>query len=81
MNNIPDFLVGADNVYRTAKHIVKQVLVYQENDTADNCVMSFDTYYRRTLKRDFAYMMAFKEKDNINGKRMPSTMFHRTYID
>ena len=78
---IPDFLADADNVYRTKDFIVKQVLAYQENDKAVNCVVSFDTFYRRTPERDFAYNFAFREKVHIDGKRMPSTMYHRTYVE
>ena len=43
--------------------------------------LSFDAYYRRTLKRDFEYGMAFKEKTDIEGKRLPSTAYSRTYIE
>lgn len=81
MNYRPDFLADADNVYRTPKYIVKQVMEFIENSVEDNCVISYDTYYRRTPKRDLAYMMAYSDKDKIDGKRMPSTMFTRTYVD
>ena len=81
MNYRPEFLADADNVYRTPKYIVKQVMELIENSVEDNWVISYDTYYRRTPKRDLAYMMAYSDKDKIDGKRMPSTMFTRTYVD
>ena len=77
----PEFLQYADNVYRTKHFIVKQVLAIHESDEENNQVISVDTYYRRTLKRDYEYHMAFQDKANIDGKRLPSTMYNRTYID
>ena len=78
---IPHYLQDADNVYRTKHFIVKQVLGIHESEEENNQVISVDTYYRRTLKRDLEYHMAFQNKDNIDGKRLPSTMYNRTYID
>ena len=77
----PDFLVDADNVYRTKSYIVKQVIQLIENDIEDNGIVSHDTYYRRTTARDLAYNMAFMDKVKINGKRLPSTQYTRRYIE
>ena len=78
---IPTFLKDADNVYRTKNFIVKQVISIHESDEENNQVISVDTYYRRNPKRDLAYNYLFQDKVNINGKRLPSTMYTRTYID
>lgn len=77
----PDFLIDADNVYRTKSYIVKQVIQIIENDIEDNGIVSHDTYYRRTTARDLAYNMAFMDKVKINGKRLPSTQYTRRYIE
>ena len=77
----PEFLVDADNVYRTKSYIVKQVIQIIENDIEDNGIVSHDTYYRRTTARDLAYNMAFMDKVKINGKRLPSTQYTRRYIE
>ena len=77
----PDFLIDADNVYRTQSYIVKQVIQIIENDIEDNGIVSHDTYYRRTTARDLAYNMAFMDKVKINGKRLPSTQYTRRYIE
>ena len=77
----PDFLIDADNVYRTKSYIVKQVIQIIENDIEDNGIVSHDTYYRRTTARDLAYNMAFMDKTKINGKRLPSTQYTRTYVE
>lgn len=78
---IPIYLQDADNVYRTRHFIVKQVLCIQESTEENNQVISIDTYYRRTPKRDLAYNLAYQDKANLEGKRLPSTMYTRTYID
>ena len=80
-NLTPEFLLDADNVYRTKHFIVKQVIEIIENDSEDNGIISHDTYYHRTTARDLAYNMAFKDKFKINGKRLPSTQYTRRYIE
>lgn len=79
---IPDFAATfSDNIYRTKNHIVTQHMKYEKNDIYDNTLISHDTYYRRTPKRDSEYKMLFEYKDNIDGKRIPSTAYTRKYID
>ena len=80
-NYMPDYLLGADNVYRPPCFIVKQVMVIQKHKKENNVLTSHDTYYRRTPMRDLAYNMAFREKRHINGKRLPSNNYTRTYVD
>lgn len=77
----PEFLLDADNVYRTKSFIVKQSIEIVENDIEENGIISHDTYYRRTTARDLAYNMAFMDKVKINGKRLPSTQYTRRYIE
>ena len=77
----PDFMRGANNVYRTKKFIVKQVLTFTESSIEDNAMISFDTYYKRTISRDFYYNLEYKNKSNIEGKRMPSTAYKRQYVN
>lgn len=81
MNNIPEFLIDADNVYRTNYFIVKQVLILKTSTNQDNSLMSYDTFYKRTKKRDKQFEIYFDCKSNQNGKRLPSTMYQRKYIN
>ena len=81
MNYVPDFMENAMNVYRTRDYIVKQVVKIKYSDTEDNVVLSHDTFYRRTKKRDREYERIFWEHKRIDGKRIPCTMYARTYID
>lgn len=81
MNYVPDFMVDALNVYRTRDYIVKQVIGIKYSDVENIAVISNDTFYRRTKKRDREYERIFWERKQINGKRIPSTMYARTYVD
>ena len=81
MKKIPEFLIDATNVYRTSEYIVKQKIGVRFDKRENNVVYSDDTYYRRTLRRDYEYEQAFKGRKNINGRRLPTTMYARTYID
>ena len=76
----PDFCIGADNVYRTDNYIVKQVLNICRNEDQANTLISTDTYYERTVDRDFVYGLWFAERKDKNGKRIPATMYTRKYI-
>ena len=81
MDYVPDFMVDAMNVYRTRDFIVKQVIGIKYSDVENIAVISNDTFYRRTKKRDREYERIFWERKQINGKRIPSTMYARTYVD
>lgn len=70
-----------ENVYRTRDYIVKQELFVIANLEQNNAVLSVDTYYRRTLERDSKYQLLYKERRHINGKRLPSNTYVRTYVD
>ena len=77
----PDFIIDADNVYRTRRYIIKQVLSLETPAIEDNGIMSYDTFYKRTPTRDKQYELIFSDRKRINGKRLPSTMYSRKYID
>ena len=70
-----------ENVYRTRDYIVKQELYLIVNAEQNNAVLSVDTYYRITLLRDSKYQLLYKDRKHIDGKRLPSNMYIRTYID
>lgn len=80
IDNKPAFCKGATNVYRTKYYIVKQVLGVKCENIEDNAVFSHDVYYTRTLKRDIEYTLFFKDRRNIDGKRLPTTMYARRYV-
>jgi len=76
-----DFMVNASNVYRTKDFIVKQEIHIGTDGYATNQIVSVDTYYKRTPERELAYKSVFADRRQKNGKRLPSTMFTRTYVD
>ncbi len=76
-----DFLYEANNVYRTKNYIVKQIIGVRCSEQENNVIFSFDTYYRRTAKRDKAYEKYFRERKNKDGRRLPTTMYVRTYVE
>ena len=78
---MPDFMVSANNVYRTKEYIVKQQLTLVISENRDSYTISNDTYYVRTPKRDFEYALAFQKRRNLNGKRLPSSTYTRKYVD
>lgn len=77
----PDFIKGATNVYRTKKYIVKQRIDIEVDREDDNVLISYDTYYVRTQKRDKEYEYGMSEKQNIDGKRMRTSMYARRYVE
>lgn len=81
MKELSNLLNDAVNVYRTRKYIVKQILVIRESPTEQNILFSEDTFYKRTKTRDKEYNIIFKDKDNIDGKRLPSTSYSRRYVN
>ena len=78
--NIRDLIEGATNIYRTRDYIVKQVIEVLVNRQENNAVVSHDTFIRRTKVRDRFFEILFCARKNIDGKRLPSTMFDRKYV-
>lgn len=81
MIDLPEFVMDADNVYRTSKYIVKQSLQVQLNCAEANAIVSCDVFYKRTKRRDKEYEQIFYDRKRIDGKRLPSTMFTHKYVD
>jgi len=78
---MPDFMIGATNVYRTQYYIVKQNFGIKINPGENNMTFSHDTFYVRTKQRDAEYELIFCNKKHIDGKRLPTTMYARQYVD
>ena len=76
-----NFVKGATNVYRTENYIVKQVFGIQLDNKLGNVTMSYDTYYLRTPELDAIYEYMFSDRKKIDGKRLHTTMYVRTYIE
>ncbi len=79
--NIPEFAKGATNVYRTKHYIVKQAMCFRADMKLGESLLSMDTYYKRTPKRDEAYKIWFADRRRLNGKRLPASMYTREYVE
>ena len=71
----------AANVYRTKNYIVEQVLCLKDDNVHTAQMCSHDTFFRSTKKRDAQYEKLFARRKHINGKRMPTNMSSRRYVD
>lgn len=76
---IPDFVQGATNVYRTKSYIVKQNVSLGHQGLESTTLISRDTYYVRTPKRDAVYEHIFEGNQNLEGRRIPTMAYFRTY--
>ena len=76
---IPDFVQGATNVYRTKSYIVKQNVSLGHQGLESATLISRDTYYVRTPKRDAVYERIFDGNQNLEGRRIPTMAYFRTY--
>ena len=77
---VPEFTVDATNVYRTENYIVKQCIGIKYGHEENNVIFSHDTYYARNRHRDNAYERYYCERKNLDGKRLPTTMYARKYV-
>lgn len=75
-----DFMNKASNVYRTPKYIIRQVIGIIDED-GDTELLSLDTFFRRTPERDAIYEALFEKRILLNGRRLPSTITEREYVD
>lgn len=78
---VPEFLLNATNVYRTDKYIVRQQIVIADNRKIGTYLLSNDTYYLCTAKRDRQFEEAFADRTDINGKRISTSTYIRKYVN
>lgn len=76
-----DLIKNASNVYRTDYYIVVQRLIIRNHICLNNVVFSEDTFIKRTPERDVEYTSLFLNKQTLQGKRLPSSAYSRTYIN
>ena len=79
--DMPEFLERSTNVYRTRFYIVRQQIMYRRDSLLGAYLCSRDTFYCRTPERDRQYEAAFPHNEEKNGKRIPTLMYIRKYID
>ena len=77
--DLPEFVQGATNVYRTKSYIVKQNVSLGHQGLESTTLISRDTYYVRTPKRDAMYESIFEGNKDLDGRRIPTMAYFRTY--
>ena len=77
--DLPEFVQGATNVYRTKNYIVKQNVSLRHQGLESTTLISRDTYYVRTPKRDAIYESIFEGNKDLDGRRIPTMAYFRTY--
>lgn len=75
----PEFVRGATNVYRTKKYIVRQMLMLNVHEIFGPNTVSRDIYYERTPERDAEYEKYFEGVPDMDGRRIPSMGYVRSY--
>ena len=78
-DDIPEFARGATNVYRTKYYIVRQMLMINAHEIFGPHTVSRDIYYERTPERDAEYEKFFAGVPDIDGRRIPSMGYVRSY--
>lgn len=81
MKNFMETITNSTNVYRTKYFIIAQDIELQLDDYQNNAVISRDTFFYRNKIRDKQYEHLFRDRKNINGKRLPTTMYSRTFVE
>ena len=79
--DMPEFLERSTNVYRTRFYIVRQQIMYRRDSLLGAYLCSRDTFYCRTPERDRQYEAVFPHNQEKDGKRIPTLMYIRKYID
>ena len=79
--DMPEFLERSTNVYRTRYYIVRQQIMYRRDSLLGAYLCSRDTFYCRTPERDRQYEAVFPHNQEKDGKRIPTLMYIRKYID
>lgn len=81
IDSMPDFIVDATNVYRTSHYIVRQIVSPKNLDDGTVGMVSCDTFFTRNKLRNEQYEILFENRKRIDGKRLPSTLCTRHYVD
>ena len=81
MLDLVDELELADNAYRTKNYIVTQRIMFRQTDTDGAMLMSIEVFYKRNQERDAVFLKVFEKRINVDGKRLHSTMYTRSYVE
>ena len=81
MLSLVDELELASNAYRTKNYIVTQRIMFRQTETDGSMIMSVEVLYKRNQERDTIFEKVFEKRVNVNGRRLHSTMYTRSYVE
>ena len=81
MLDLVDELQLASNAYRTRYYIVTQRILFRQTEADGSMIMSVEVFYKRTKERDTIYEKVFENRVKVDGKRLHTTMYTRSYVE
>ena len=81
MLDLVDELELASNAYRTKHYIVTQRILFRQTEADGSMIMSMEVFYNRNQERDAIYEKVFQNRVNVDGRRLRSTMYTRSYVE
>ena len=81
MLDLVDELQLASNAYRTKHYIVTQRIMFRQTETDGSMIMSVEVFYKRNKERDTVFEKVFENRVKVDGKRLHSTMYTRSYVE
>ena len=81
MLDLVDELQLASNAYRTKHYIVTQRIAFRQTETDGSMIMSVEVFYKRNKERDMVFEKVFENRVKVDGKRLHSTMYTRSYME
>ena len=81
MLDLVDELQLASNAYRTRNYIVTQRILFRQTEADGSMIMSVEVFYKRTKERDTVFEKVFENRVKVDGKRLHSTMYTRSYVE
>ena len=81
MLDLVDELELANNAYRTKNYIVTQRILFRQTETDGSMIMSMEVFYKRNQERDTIFEKVFENRVNVDGRRLHSTMYTRSYVE
>ena len=80
MLDLVDELELASNAYRTKNYIVTQRIAFRQTETDGSMIMSMEVFYKRNQERDKIYEKVFENRVKVDGRRLHTTMYTRSYV-
>ena len=81
MLDLVDELELANNAYRTKNYIVTQRIMFRQTEADGSMIMSVEVFYKRNKERDTVFEKVFENRVKVDGKRLHSTMYTRSYVE